>query len=691
MDLLNHQDIKTKYTQSDRKIIIEYCIKKIRGLYKHAQSWKTGFCNRQIMTGFSEKNTISICIAKNTLEANEQWLERLMKELDVRYPQIKLNDKIMIINSKKNTLDGNATHCKNINDAWQFLKNPNNTFKIIFMCSNSSRIFDILDISESLLNLKEGTRNIRIFHDEAHNIKEGIPAHRAVIENIIIKPNVISYQPITASKGMIVDNKNPLWCENNIEGNAVNFTEFDETKSNDPNYSSIQEANKISFEDLRTKENWIDYNVTEVSRKEFISVDDRYKDKNIDELEDNDFIDIDKRRKLDFCQFMRFNREIESLNNGYNVLNLNNILEQELFIKDKLNFYVIATPNRKILTNNLALKAISMEYAPNVLAIFGNQGEKFHLFKNGETKSITVDEIMGDGEFNNKLYKLIQYMASNKINVCKPFIIIGNYNPTGESLSFVNYKYSEFGSNGTIRLITRLNSTNSEEDYQTACRGNYMTTKFYQEIREWIKPEKYLIGPSSFIHNAIDYEIENDNRIDKLKSGEIGNNIQHVLMVPDYTNNISNDRGIKSVPIKIDVDLDDERYPEMIEIAKKGNRSRSEKNRFMKLLEECIKDDESEFNMNDPTEKFNFNDFELEQFRCYQQKGEIPKPGVWKFNNYKIHHETKSGFINNTTAHPPGKCEILTCADKYILKNNVGDVIEKNGRTTWWLSYKYSN
>ena len=41
----------------------------------------------------------------------------------------------MIISSKKNDLNGNATHCKNLDVAWGFLKKENN-YKIIFICSN---------------------------------------------------------------------------------------------------------------------------------------------------------------------------------------------------------------------------------------------------------------------------------------------------------------------------------------------------------------------------------------------------------------------------------------------------------------------------------------------------------------------------------------------------------------------------
>ena len=106
----------------------------------------------------------------------------------------------MIISSKKNTLGGNATHCKTINDAWSYFKKSNN-FKIVFVCSNKIRIQDIYDMAISFLNLKEDlVKKLRIFHDEAHNIKEGIPPFRYIIENILLLENVISYQPITASR-----------------------------------------------------------------------------------------------------------------------------------------------------------------------------------------------------------------------------------------------------------------------------------------------------------------------------------------------------------------------------------------------------------------------------------------------------------------------------------------------------------
>ena len=62
---------------------------------------------------------------------------------------------------------------------------------------------------------------------------------------------------------------------------------------------------------------------------------------------------------------------------------------------------------------------------------------------------IIVDDIMGEGEFNFKLFKLINYLKVNGYNTERPFIIVGNLH-TGESLTFVNFEY------GTVRGVIRL-------------------------------------------------------------------------------------------------------------------------------------------------------------------------------------------------------------------------------------------
>lgn len=682
-DLFNDNYFK-HYTTIDKNIIYEYCILKIRGLYKHAQALKTGFCNGQLITGFSEKNTLSICITKNTLEANAQWLIRAFNELDDRYPNSKLKDKIMIISSKKNDLDGNATHCKDWEKAWSILQKPNN-FKMIFMCSNKVRIQNVLEISESFLRLREDLRkDLRIFHDEAHNTKEGIPAYRTIIENFILLENVLTYQPISASPGEIVDNNNPLWKKENLDNYAVNFTEFDSTKSDNPNYSSISDYNKMSIEKLQKMDKWQDYGINEISRANFIKVDGKYIDKNINSLSDSEIEDIDTRRQLEFCQFMANDREITALNYGLNLLELNTILQQQHYSKKGFNLHIINTPRRNIISYELCLTACTKEYSPIVLGIYGVQGSKYHLFINGG--EMIVDNEMGDGEFNTKLYNLKKYLEGTGINTNCCWIIIGNYSPTGESLSFVNYHY------GTVKCVIRLISTNAEEDYQAAARGNYMDSKFKENDNDWTQPSKYLIGEEAYIHNALSYERENDARIDSFTE-KFSDTIKNNVVLPE--NNSGAQTRIKSnntsIPVKIKMGTSTAHnpyYKELMDIASKPRRSQEDKTRFINLLQLCIEEDEIDCDINDQTGKLDLKNIELNGFRCFNKESKNEK-GYWKFQSYKTNFAAKQPFINSTSEHSTGQCEILVCKDMYLLRNDNDEIIEKNPPSLWWLSYKY--
>ena len=672
-------------SESEKDMICRYCIDKIKGLYKHAQALKTGYCNSQIINGFSEENTLSVCATKNTLEANEQWLTRLFKELNNRFPRIELKEKIMIISSKKNTLKGNATHCKNMNDAWSYFRKKND-FKIVFICSNKTRIQDIFEMAFCFLNLNEDIRkDIRILHDEAHNIREGVPPFRYIIENILRLPNVLSYMPITASLGDIAkdEKKNPIWIKRNLENNAVNFTEFDNTKSTDDNYSSISDYKQLYFEDLKKNPCWKDYERNEMSREKFINVTPKYKGKNIDNLTSKQLKDIDKRRQLEFCKFMKIDKEKEALNNGLNILNLNEFnLGTNYFIKDKFNLHIISTPRRRIISQELCYEAIKKDYDPIVLGIYGKESEKYHLFMSDHDE-ICVDKEMGDGEFNCKLARLIEYLKSKGINTERPLIIIGNYTPTGESLSFVNYEY------GIVRSVIRLISTNAEEDYQTACRGNFMKTLFFKKLGDdWICPDKYLIGPKKFIDNAISYERENDARIDFL-SQKTNDSLEEEIIVNSETYTIRNNtNGTTAIPIKVKVDYDDNNYEKLIEISEKKRRTKEDKKTFLKLLKESCSNEESDFEIDDKSGKFNWDNITLNDFRCYTKDSKQQK-GYWKFKNYQNNHKTGVPFINNTSAHKIGECELLMCTEKYILKDENGKVIEKNSKDIWWIGYKY--
>ena len=684
------------------------------------------------MNGFSQDH-LTFAITKNSLESNSQWMIRIFKDVNNRWPRIKSNKKIMIISSKKNTLNGNATHCKNISEAWRLLSCKHD-FSVIFGCSNSVRINNILEITEKMQTLKDNyIKPINIIHDEAHNKKEGIPAYRNIIENIILQPIVNTYTPCTASNNSIINEKNPLWKKTNIEKHAWDYTkDFDETLSSDNTYSSCQNSNTYCFEELSQNDKWqhdtvsqipkdifvesydvdselnIKKNDTKKLKKKLINEIKLYKEQsieskiNIDKIESKiesysdkvlirqiEKIYIERKRTLEFCQFMKNDKEKKAVNYGINALNMNEILNTDYYQKNKFNIHIISTPRRNCITRYLSKEALKKEYKPIVLAIYGNEGSKYHLFYDNNEEE--VSDKIGKGEFNDKLHKLVNYLKENNININRPFIIIGNYNPTGESLTFVNYEY------GTIRGNIRLISTDMEEDYQEACRSNYMNNKFVEEYnkigKSWQDPDKYLIGEKDFINNAISYEKENDSRItDDMKHRESDNNVSEIE-ISIFNPLENNSSGTIAAPIKLTIiDDEDDKIDQFREIMcpdKKKNkfdREGKDKKIIMTLLKECI--DNGVILIEDYHGKFNFNEYTLKDVRCWKKKYHLSDANYWKFESYKIHHESHTPLINNPNGHKKGECEIYCSLNNFKATKSNGEEI-RHSRNIIYIGYKY--
>lgn len=728
-EILTRTECNDMFDEDERKIIYSYCIKKIKGIYKHAQAWKTGYCNLLILNGLSEDRTISVCITKNTLEANEQWMQRLFKELDHRFPHVKPTDKILIISSVRNNLNGNATHCKDLGAAWKVLKSPDNAVRIIFLCSNKVRVSDVLEIAKDFQNLRgELQRDLRILHDEAHNPKDGVPAYRDIIENILLQPNVLSYSPITASNNSIFHHANPVWKKQNLEKQAMDYTQYDRTKSNDPRYSSCSKSKQIRFEELKETEKWREFGVKKIPKHNFLRVYgevydnlakyslDKLKetlDKELDlyekqeiecdeivvadihtqkmEYSQQEFIDcivavnMERRRTLEFCQFQKSDREMEAVNNGLNVLHMNEVVGWEYYQPNTFNMHIISTPNRKCVSDYLCSEAIQIIPRAVVLGIYGNEGNKYHLHF-AEMDCMEVTDVMGDGEFNVKLDRLIKHLAENGIDMQRPFIIIGNYIPTGESLTFVNCSY------GTVFGNVRLISTNAEENYQEACRSNYMTTRFIAENPDWVMPDKYLVGPSRFIDDALSYEAENDARIDMFMSNPDYDDDTIQIDNENLRGTTSDPNGTVAIPVKIRIDRDTPTGHELVEILQHARRTDEQKRRFLELIEIGIKNyaiDE----IIDKSKKFvgQIDKFTLKSIRCYKKNESGSNIESYRFDSYKTNYSLETPLINETGKRRAFECEILTCMDNYIVTNEAGEVLEdqSNRRNVWWLGYKY--
>ena len=229
-------------------LITNYLQNKVVLLKKHAQSGKTYLCISEMINTIENGNTC-ICITKNTLDANEQWTKRAIDNLKTHFPNKELNEFILIISSKQNTLNGYATHCKDINEAKVKIFEEN--FKLIFVCSNKTQIEKIYNLINSPLN-KTINKTFVIQYDEAHNRTEGIPAHKILVENIIMTPSLYRIIVCTATDENIWDESDAL--EHNIFkksrciSNSYDFTQIDKIKSNSDNYSSISDAIPITYE-----------------------------------------------------------------------------------------------------------------------------------------------------------------------------------------------------------------------------------------------------------------------------------------------------------------------------------------------------------------------------------------------------------------------------------------------------------
>ena len=148
--------------------------------------------------------------------------------------------------------------------------------------------------------------------------------------------------------------------------------------------------------------------------------------------------------------------------------------------------------------------------------------------------------------------------------------------------------------------------------------------------------------------------------------------------------------GIIAIPIKITIDRSDPEVKRLIEIMEQPRRTPEDKEEWLSLLKYCKEDAEIDCEIEDKTGKFDFNTFTLKDFRSYKKSVDAPKKGVWKFANYNNHFTIGTSFINDRNNILPNECEILTCVDTYILKDESGIEIEKNLKSVWWMGYKYS-
>lgn len=531
---------------------------------------------------------------------------------------------------------------------------------------------------------------IDIQQDEAHNLEEGVPSKREAIEAIIMSPYVESYVPVTASYEPLIKEDSRMWKRVNLDMYAIDYTKNSDTISSSEDYSSISDAKKLSFEAIKAHPSYVDHNIQEFDADVFkeSSPESMWAGMTDEEVK----ADVDRRRKLEFSPFMKY--EIEAYNLGMNIVDNyievtytegDTTIKTPLILTGVRNIHIITTPLRVAFTVSLIKYAVQKAYTPICIGLYRSAIHVSYKNRMGQTickKYSDLAEECTSEELNSKIYDILDHIHKSGETIERPVIIMGNYKPTGESITFVNYKY------GTIRSDTLLpiSGLTKEKSYQGFLRSCYKDTKFREHDPDFVHPPKWIIGSQASIDDAMFYEKQNDARILQLKE-TTGTPLTPVVP-PSFSDSMSS----SSIPMKLTIlDMDDLVIKEVRAILRKKKRTDEDKSRILLLFKKGIYEGTIEYA--DPQGKFKFETYTLKDVRTWRKhtpeeihersaRTEDPFEADYRFQQYESAHRLNRPYINNKSMIGLNECELLAACDKYEYGSFV------NQKTTIWLSYR---
>ena len=694
-------------SQDEKYKIISEINKKNRPILKHVQAKKTEIANKYICQSLLAGNVV-MAATKNTISANTQWGLRLVGDLEKKNILKNSKEEIVLLTSTQNTLNDKVTHVSSLDKLLRLLSSKDSKIKLIMICCNSIRINDIIEILESNYN-KLKKNNYDLYYDEAHNIKNGIITFMPCIEEILSNQFVVNFTLMSASCENLLDlnsdnkiikkyyNKNTennyLWIKHILEKNAIDYTQICNLNSDSQNYSSFKEAIQITFEELQDHNEYNKYDDDVSFNLElFKSCYTKITDPDI----------IKTRLEFDHCPFLK--NEKEALIIGKNLLdNFYTYENEKIILEDKFTLHIMNTPCRIILTVTLIHHALTQSYNPVCIGFYNldtdnkEELDSVHIWfnPNGQIKCINYKkDIMlhkNKKERNEQINDIIIFMK-DKYNITdRPYICFGNEEHTGESLTYVNYKYD------TVRSCTMLpsSSTSNSKSPQVFGRLNYTTDKFVEVDPNFKKPIKFMVGYKKDIDNAIQNEENNDLHVQLLESRTNNDNVQNeenITISFDKKDKREEDGSIIAIPVKIEINEEtDIRIIEMKDILKKDKRNKKERNRILEIINDCYHD--NTIDITDKSEKFvNKNSrqintiFKLTGVRAYKNGHKI---NAYNIESYSSYHNTSIPYTNDKQSMK-GKntCQLEVSIDRYI-KNNNNEEPFKNFFRTMWLGYKY--
>jgi len=678
--------LKFKSNEEFKKYLYKKFGKKIRGIFKHGQCAKTEIsCEKIIMD--MKKGYITIAITKNTLLANKQWTTRCIN-LMKKHGLEELKKQIIVISSDFNDLDGNATHCKNLSEAWCKICDNNNNYKVIFVCANKTR-FD--DVCELLNKFYQPTFNVNmrkkivIQYDEGHNDMSGIPIYRNYVENMLIYDFVEEFIPITASKNPIDDSTNPLWLKDNIDRNKLNYINDDLTnsriKSNALNYSSIQDATHIIIDDIYECTQYDNTVLPEIFKT-------HYPNKDYDSLGFVNACPIvlcgDENLALNTAKKILDNQEIEfEINHtGEDI----EIITDTIFKKDIANFHIVITPCRTIITEMLMRYASRQNYYPVTIGLYNStinyiyKDYNDNKFKKNPHGLKNISNISNNSkEFNEILY--IWLKSKNLLN--RPVIIFGNYQSLGESNTFVN---SDYGYLRSAILLPGCN-LNEEKHYQFLLRCCFLLNKFTGLTKYNV--EKFIISHKKGIDDALQYESLNDDIVQDLIDNSHSTEINVSTFEFEFNNALqsalthNSNNVIYSIPVQFKIeDYNCEYVKKNKQIMEKEIRTENDKREFMSNLIYAISESSIIKYDKNINYKINLNDFKLTEFRCFKE-GHSPENYrfVGYYDSFMLEQSYTNGVLKNN------ECGLYSCLQKH--KSTEGQHI--NSPNTFYILFAYQN
>lgn len=635
-----------------REYLFRHLRRKIRGIYKHAQSGKTEICCEKILSDLRQ-NLLTIAITKNSLLANKQFTTRFVKCMKSRFGLTSkdLKKAVIVISSEKNDLDGNATHCKNFEEAWCEIYKNQNRYSVIFVCANSTRIDDVtrlLDNFECPLFDKTFRKDIVIQYDEAHNTLSGIPVCRELIENMLMYDFVKEIVPISSSKNTLDQESNPLWMKEVLEENRIDFRNEELVDSlvtsTSEHYSSFADYWKVCYEDhfSTTKEYDNHISIETFNRVYPAPTKKKYTvHGKIDAFPTmanlgNETIAVNSAKQILENETFSYDRVY-----GPDIRECN----EPQFLKDTFNLHIMITPCRVLITRYIMEYAVIQSYQPVVLALYGSAFHFMYVDKKtgyivkspNEGKPVDKKNVK---EFNDQI---LDFLTERGL-LDRPVILMGNYLTLGESNTFVHNGY------GYIRSVSRLPGCplSIEQDYQYSLRGCFLLKRF-----EGLKKEniiKFIIAPQSCITNAEYYEGLNDQLVTNER--DVSDTGESSAPAIDYVPHIAEPTSY--IPVKyVLVDPHDSISVDIEAIKMKPRRKSEDKEKVMALLQAGIAKgiiDVIDHNL-PPIEP---SKYILTEFRCYTKPSEededeekrVAKNDNWRFKSYHDHIDQKQPFDN---------------------------------------------